>query len=226
MKDVSIVLCPFNNNEHFKRVFHHIITRTHYDFSKIEVIVVDNNTEADLKKEIANFVADNASLVDVTYIENNNVGQLAQATNRAIEIASSKWLVYLCATDTYIYDPQWLVYLTENLSDSDKEEGYRIAGTITPWPNYLKDESKHYHVQGAVFIAFTEYMKQNPYSLEYPFDHCDVIHSAKCLEQGYKIKHLPRIISHMGHASLDWHQGVRRSKEFLIAHVHGLHEYP
>ena len=225
MKDVSIVLCPFENNDLFKRVFNQIVIRTRYDLSRVEIIVVDNNTDPDLKRDVAEFAQENAELCAITYIENNNEGQLAQATNKAIEVADSKWFVYLCANDTYIYDPRWLQYLIGNLSDDDYDAGYRIAGTVTPWPNHLSEE-KHFHVQGAVFIAFTDYMKQNPYSGDFPFNYCDVMHSARCLEQGFQLKHLPRICSHMGDATREWHDGNRQSKQYLIAHLHGLAQFP
>ncbi|MEY4669991.1 MAG: hypothetical protein RL518_2690 [Pseudomonadota bacterium] len=225
MKDVSIMLCPYENNALFKRVFNQIIIRTRYDLSMIEILVVDNNTNTELKRDVVEFLRENEELCTIKYLENNNEGQLAQATNKAIQAADSKWFVYLCTNDTYIYDPRWLQYLVGNLSEDDYEAGYRIAGTVTPWPNHLTEE-KHFHVQGAVFIAFTEYMKLNPYSLEYPFEYCDVMHSARCLEQGYLLKHLPRICSHMGHASREWHEENRSSKQFLIAHVHGLAQFP
>ena len=159
------------------------------------------------------------------HLQNENVGQLAKATNRATEVADSKWFVYLCATDTYIYDPNWLTYGTTNLSDADYVDGYRIGGTITPWPNHLHPDL-HYHVQGAVFIAFTEYMKANPYSLEYPFDGCDVMHSARCLEQGFKLKSIRGLLAHMDEVTEFWHENNKQSKEFLIAHVHGLWRMP
>lgn len=225
MKEVSLVLCPFENNDFFKRVFNHIIVRTRYDLSQIEIIVVDNNTDPELKRDIAEFVHENGELCSITYIENNNEGKLAQATNKAIEVADSRWFVYLCANDTYIYDPRWLQYLVGNMSEEEYNAGFRIGGTVTPWPNQLPPD-KHFHVQGAVFIAFTEYMKNNPYSPEYPFDQCDVMHSARCLEQGYHLKHLPRICSHMGQATREWHEGNKQSKQYLIAHVHGLAKFP
>lgn len=225
MKEVSIVLCPYENNDFFKRVFNHIVVRTRYDLSQIEIIVVDNNTDPERKRDIAEFVHENAELCAMHYIENNNEGKLAQATNKAIEVADSRWLVYLCANDTYIYDPRWLQYMVGNLSEEEYNAGFRIAGTVTPWANHLTAD-KHFHVQGAVFIAFTEYMKNNPYSLDYPFDQCDVIHSARCLEQGYHLKHLPRICSHMGQATKEWHEGNKQSKQYLIAHVHGLAQFP
>jgi GT2 family glycosyltransferase len=225
MKDVSIVICPFENNDFFKRVFNHIIVRTRYDLSQVEIIVVDNNTDPALRRDIAEFVHENGELCSMKYIENNNEGQLAQATNKAIEAADSRWLVYLCAKDTYIYDPRWLQYLVGNMSEEEYNAGFRIAGTVTPWPNHLPPD-KHFHVQGAVFIAFTEYMKSNPYSPEYPFDYCDVIYSARCLEQGYHLKHLPRIRSHMGAVTKDWHDGNKQTKQYLIAHVLGLAQFP
>lgn len=225
MKDISIVLCPFENNAQFARVLEHVFTRTFYDFSKIELIVVDNNTEPSKKDEISALVRRYEGRCSIKHLQNDNVGQLAHATNRAIEVADSKWFVYLCATDTYIYDPGWLTYGTTNLSDEDYAAGYRIGGTITPWPNHLHPDL-HYHVQGAVFIAFTEYMKANPYSPAYPFDGCDVMHSARCLEQGFKLKSIRGLLAHMDEATEFWHENNKRSKEFLIAHVHGLWRMP
>lgn len=225
MKEVSIVLCPFENNDFFKRVFNHIIVRTRYDLSQVEILVVDNNTNPELKRDIAEFVHENGELCSIRYIENNNEGHLAQATNKAIEAADSRWFVYLCANDTYIYDPRWLQYLTGNMSEEEYHAGFRIGGTVTPWPNHLAPD-KHFHVQGGIFIAFTDYLKGNPYSPKHPFDYCDVMHSARCLEQGYHLKHLPRIRSHMGEVTKDWHDGNKQTKQYLIAHVPGLAQFP
>jgi glycosyltransferase involved in cell wall biosynthesis len=225
MKDISIVLCPRENNELFKRVFNQIIIRTRFDLSRIEIIVVDNNTDSSLRDDIEEFLQENDQLCRIKYVENIGHGGNAQAVNKAIEAAESKWFVYVSINDTYIYDPRWLQYLIGNLSDDDYEAGYRIAGTVTAWPDNLSEE-QHLHVQGEVFIAFTDYMKHNPYSRDYPLEHCNILHSARCLEQGYQLKHLPRIYSQKGDASKEWHEENRQSKRYLIAHLHGLAQFP
>ena len=222
MKDVSITLVPFENNPQFARVLEHIMSRTAYDFSKIEILVVDNNTDLDTQREVAQIVQSYEGRCTVKLLHNHNVGQLAQATNRAIEVADSKWFVYLCATDTYVYDESWLSYAVENLSDDDRKAGFRMGGTITPWPNYLTPEH-HYHIQGSVFIAFTEYMKAYPYTLDFPFDYCDVMHCARCLRLGLKLKAIPGLLAHMGDVTEFWHDLNKEKKEFKIAHIHGLH---
>ena len=72
MKEVSIVLCPRENNDSFMRVFNQIVVRTRYDFSKLEIIVVDNNTTPGSQKELEEFVTENSELCSIKYISNNN----------------------------------------------------------------------------------------------------------------------------------------------------------
>ncbi len=222
IKDVSIALVPFENNPQFARVLEHVVTRTAYDSSRFEIVIVDNNTDPAKQQEVQEIVKRYEDRCDCKLIRNNNVGQLAQATNRAIEVANSKWFVYLCATDTYIYDEGWLSYAVENLSDEDYAQGFRMGGTITPWPNYLTPDL-HYHVQGSIFIAFTDFMKAYPYSGDFPFDYCDVMHCARTLKLGLKLKSIPGLLAHMGDVTEFWHNLNRSTKEFKIAHIHGLH---
>lgn len=221
-KDVSIVLCPYENNMFFKKVFNQIINTTDYDFSKIEFIVVDNNIDTSKQIDICNFLE---QYIDkgytIKYYSNKNIKQLAGATNKAIELSDSKWFIYLCATDTYIYHNGWLNNLIENLSDSDYNNGYRIGGTISSWPNYFSDKSKHIHVQGSIFISFTEYMKKNKYSDKYPFSFMDVYHSADCLKKGYKLKGIQKVLASMGFVSTKEHEDIKKSKKYFITHLHG-----
>jgi len=224
MKEVSIVLCPRENNNSFFRVFNQIIIRTRYDLSQVEVIVVDNNTDPALKSEVAQFVAENSEVCSLRYIENNNEGGIAMACNRAIEAADSQWFVYMDTTDTYIYDPRWLQYMVGNMSEEDYTAGFRIAGTLTAGENYPEKESDVF-IQGAVFIAFTEYMKLNPFLTDAPPDAYDAVHSAQCLALGYQLKDLPRICSYLGGATQDWHDENREVKRYLIANVQGLSHY-
>jgi glycosyltransferase involved in cell wall biosynthesis len=224
MKDVSIILCPRDNNGAFMRVFNQIVVRTRYDLSQIEIIVVDNNTDSKLKEEVAEFVRENSELCSLTYIDNSDSGGIAQACNRAIEAANSRWFVYMNTTDTYIYDPRWLQYMTGNMSEDDYIDGYRIGGTLTAGPNYPASEEDLY-VQGAMFIAFTEYLKGNPFPVETSPKPYDMLNSARCLKLGFHLKSLPRICACDADASQEWHDENREVKRFLIANVGGLSQY-
>lgn len=224
MKEVSIVLCPHGNNDAFMRVFNQIVVRTRYDLSQIEILIIDNNTDPILKKEVSDFVTENSELCSLTYIENNNQGGIAQACNKAIEASTSRWFVYMNTTDTYIYDPRWLQYMTGNMSEDDYIDGYRIGGTLTAGPNYPECD-KDIFVQGAMFIAFTEYLKGNPCLRETQPESHDFINSTGCIELGFQLKHLPRICSCDADATQEWHNENREVKRFLIANVGGLSQY-
>lgn len=224
MKEVSIVLCPRENNDSFIRVFNQIVIRTRYDFSQLEIIVVDNNTDPVAKNEIAEFVRENSEVCSMTYLDNSNDGGIAQGCNRAIEVADSRWLLYMSSTDTYIYDPRWLQYMVGNLSEDDYDAGYRIAGCLaseveSPSPQDV------IHVKGAVFIAFTEYMKSNPFAADSTPERYDIDHSKRCVELGYQLKNLPRIYSYGDDATHEWHHENREIKRFLIAHLNGLSQF-
>ena len=111
-----------------------------------------------------------------------------------------------------------------NMSEDDYDAGYRMAGTLIPGPTY-PDSERDVYVQGAVFIAFTEYLKLHPLPLNEPSLGFDAITSARCQELGYQLKHLPRMCSHLGDATQEWHDDNREIKRFLIAHVNGLSRY-
>lgn len=224
MKEVSLVLCPRENNDAFIRVFNQIVIRTRYDFSQVEIIVVDNNTDSTLQQELAGFVRENAEVCSIKYILNNNEGGIAQASNKAIEVADSRWFVYLSSFDTYIYDPRWLQYMVGNLSEEEYLAGYRIAGSLA-YDGTPEGEPLHLFVEGALFIAFTDYMKSHPFSADSPPDSYDIEHSARCVELGFQIKNLPRIYSYGGDVSQEWHDENREIKRFLIAHLNGLSQF-
>lgn len=221
MRKVSICLVPYNNNEQFKKVLQQVIAITNFDFNDIELIIIDNNTDATLKQDIVNFISPYAHKYFIKHVQNNNMNQLAGATNKAIEVSDSKWFVYLCATDTLIYSPEWLNHMVDNLSDEDYSQGYRIGGTIAHWPNPISDVSKHIHIQGAIFAAYTEYMKNNKYPPQYPFSFCDVMHSARCLQQGFKLKEFPKVFSSMGFVTVQSHEENRQTGKYYITHLHG-----
>lgn len=220
IKKTSIVLVPYKNNINFKKVVNQILNKTKYPTDSIELIVIDNNTDVTLSTEIRGYLNSIKNL-PIKYKQNHNIHQLAGATNEAVKLANSHWFVYLCANDIYIYDENWLNYLINNLTTEDYAKGYRLAGTIAKWPNYLKDSSLHFHAQGSIFIAFTEYMKKNKYSLQHPFSFMDVIYSAKCLEQGFKIKHLDKILGSMDFVTKSFHDTNKKTNKYYITHLHG-----
>jgi len=221
MKKASLILIPFRNNVNFKQVVNQIINKTNSTLSDLELVVVDNNTDASLKKDICLFLELFKDKITIKYFENNNHLQLAGATNKAIDLCDSKYFIYLCSNDTFIYNNDWINSITNELSDEDYNQGYRLGGTIAPWPNFLKDPKLHVHAQGGVFLSFTEYMKKNKYPVSHPFSFCDVMHSANCLKQGFKIKQINSLFSSMGTVTPSFHQENIKTNKYYITHLHG-----
>ena len=218
-------MCPFRNNQYFKKIFTQVINNTDYDFSKIEFIIIDNNTDALLQQDLIDFLSPYTNQYTIKQYQNRNIGQLANASNKAIELADSKWFVYLCATNTYIFQPDWLKHMTIHLSDIDYANGYVMAGTIAQWPNYIPNPSMHIHIQGGLFIARTEYMKHNNYTMQYPFSFMDVIHSANALAQGKKLKSISEVWSSMATVNASGMDFMKKAGQFKIIHAHGCEHY-
>ena len=221
MKTASIVLAPFNNNEAFKKVFLQVLTKTNFNFNELELIIIDNNINEENILDIKKFLELYTTDYPIKYYNNRNNYQLAGATNKAIELSDSKWFVYLCSNDTYIYHNDWLKSMTEGLSDDDYTKGFRIGGTIAHWPNFLPNPKDHVHVQGGIFIAFTEYMKNNKYSTKFPFSFMDTNHSAHCIKQGFKLKHIASVFSSMATVNDRIHQENKTSNKYYVTHLHG-----
>lgn len=125
---------------------------------------------------------------------------LAGALTTAALQAHGRHLVYCCASHGLINDPTWLTDLIAPLAD----ESIALAGHVQPCefnrvasvPADIIDPQ--IHVQGGVWSARTQFLRDFGFSHRFPFEFCDVDLSRRCLAAGYQLASVPSIVSIAG----------------------------
>lgn len=214
MKKVSIILIPFNNNRTFFRTLKQVLQVRYDDY---EILIIDNNLDKKVENAINPYLE---KYKKIHYFRNNNRFILAGAMNMAIDKADSHWIVYLCTNHVWIYSNDWLAHMTLHMSDIYYKARFMMGGHVQKFR--AKD-----HVQGGVFIAFTEFMKKFKYEAKAnPFQFMDVNISARILRGKYRLKKIPRVMSVMNQG---WTSKNHRDniivKKYKIVHCHGLEQY-
>lgn len=125
---------------------------------------------------------------------------IAGALTTGIREARGEALVYLCASHGLVNDPTWLTDLVAPLTD----ENVALAGHIHPCefnrvaavPEDIIEPQ--IHVQGGVWAARTELLREIGFSHRFPFEFCDVDLSRRCLAAGYQLHSVPSVVSVAG----------------------------
>lgn len=187
----TVCIVPYNNNVKFLDILDRVLEAD----GKFNVIVVDNN-----KHPVLRLVLDD---YPIKYVNNGNKGQLAGACNLAVSMTDTEYFIYVCSNHTEIFFNSWLDDMVSAMDIS----GVAIGGTVS-----LVRRGQD-HVQGGVFIARTEILKEIPYdSINYPFTFMDVYLSNKIKEAGYEFLDIPIVHSVMGKP--------RRRNHQKIVHAH------
>ena len=130
---------------------------------------------------------------------NRNQGRLAGGTNKAVELAKGRHFVYLCGNHTHIVSPDWLDVLVSGLGNGV------IGGTLT------RADGRS-HIQGGVFVALTETLRQVRYdAVKFPYSWMDQDLSDRLVQAGYDLTHVEGMMSVMGHLA---------DKNYKIYHSH------
>ncbi|MFV0443114.1 MAG: hypothetical protein ACK5Q5_06055, partial [Planctomycetaceae bacterium] len=111
---------------------------------------------------------------------------IAGALTRVIRAARGQNLVYFCATHGLVRDPTWLADLIAPLADPE----VGLAGSVYPCEfkcvaavpeDIIQPEL---HVQGGVWAARTDLLREIGISHRFPFEFCDVDLSRRMLAAG------------------------------------------
>lgn len=174
-KKVTICIVEYNNKEQVDRILNEIFTRT-LGLEDYELILVDNNPIPVRSRKDKR----------IKTIFNKNINQLSGAVNKAIDIAKGEFFLYVCGNHVHINSNDWLNYMLNGIKDG------QIAGSVTPYDGTV-------HVQGGLFIARTQLMKDFKYDeIKFPFSFMDVDQCKRMLSAGINFIELPKMKSVMG----------------------------
>ena len=193
---VTACLVPFENKDQFFKTLNRV-RQAEGDF---KTIVINNSVE------------DYIVHPPITYRHHKNKYQLAGGTNQRIKLTETKYFVYVCTNHVYFYSNDWLMSMVEEMEAMPK---IAMAGTVLPYKGKP-------HVQGGLFIARTEILKENLYEYDKPFRFMDVYMSWRLMERGYKLGTLKSIYSVMKGWTAENHQRNLKKKRYKAVHCHGL----
>ena len=125
---------------------------------------------------------------------------IAGALNRVLRVAQSPKLVYFCASHGLARDPTWLNDILMPLDDP----AVGAAGCVLPCqfsavaavPEDIVDPQ--HHVQGGVWSARLDVLREIGFSHRFPFEFCDVDLSRRLLAAGYQLASTATIVSVAG----------------------------
>ena len=192
----TVVLIPYKNRTRFRKILAEVKVITD------NILVIDNNRESIFKSEVSN--------QGFMYAFNGNAGGLAGATNMAIKLCKTEYLVYLCTNHIHIYDDTWLDDLVEQMDALP--DNVVMGGDLIPY------KGRH-HILFR-WIARTDFLKQYPYDAKnYPFSYMDVFMSDKIIKKGFKMVDLERMKSTM--AKWNKFSEIRNAQNERFKIVHG-----
>ncbi len=196
---VTVCLVPFENKAQFFKTLNRV-----------------RDTEGDFKiTVINNSVKDYMVDPPITYRHHKNKNQLAGGTNQAIKLCETKYFVYVCTNHVYFYSDDWLSSMVAEMEARPK---IAIAGTVSPYKGKP-------HVQGGLFIARTDILKENLYRYDKPFRFMDVYMSWRLIEAGNNLGTLKGIYSVMKGWTPENHQRNLKKLRYKAVHGHGLEAF-
>ena len=158
-----------------------------------ETLIVDNSPAPTL--EAVSLAAEDAR---VRFVWNQGYNlYLAGALQIAALQARGRCLVYTCASHGLANDPTWLADLIAPLAD----EAVALAGHVQPCefnrvaacPADIIEPQ--IHVQGGLWAARTQFLRDFGFGHRFPFEFCDVDLSRRCLAAGYQLASVPSVVS-------------------------------
>lgn len=161
-----------------------------------EILVVDNSPAPTIE---AVQLAAGEDRVRFIWNQGYNI-YLAGALRTAAEQAHGRRFVYTCASHGLINDFTWLSDIIAPLED----EQIALAGHVQPCefnrvaavPDDIIDPQVH--VQGGLWAARTDVLREFGFSHRFPFEFIDVDLSRRCLAAGYEFASVPSIASVAG----------------------------
>jgi glycosyltransferase involved in cell wall biosynthesis len=120
---ISVAICTHNRSPYLRKALLSVAQQT-LQAHVYEVIVVDNASTDDTRRVVEGF----DGLSNLTYVFEATLG-LSRARNRALEVATGKFIAYL--DDDAIASPAWLTSLLDTFESSPKLLGC-VGGRIDP----------------------------------------------------------------------------------------------
>ncbi len=161
-----------------------------------ELLIVDNSPSPTVP---ALELAARDERVRVLWNDGYNL-YIAGALQRVLRVARGRILIYFCASHGLVRDPTWLADLIAPLADPE----VGLAGSVYPCefkcvaavPEDIIEPELH--VQGGVWSARTDLLREIGISHRFPFEFCDVDLSRRILAAGYRLASIPTVVSVAG----------------------------
>lgn len=191
---VSLVLIPFRSSERaMTRIERDIAPTLEACRLPAELIVVDNSSRP------SPLILSTLTAAGVPHIYRwfGRNDQYGPAINWAVQVARFDRLVYVCAEHGRMLDPAWLPDLLAPLDDAR----VGMAGCIQPSGDALRKVGaiaagvNDEHVQGGIFAARTQTLRDVPYNCDFPHLYSDLWISAAMMAKGLLLAHVPSIHS-------------------------------
>jgi hypothetical protein len=210
---VTIILVTYNSRE---RVIELLCALRHFTRTRHEIVVVDNASTDGTCEYLARVQAEGG----IRLITNSTNLQCAAATNLAIAVSRTEYVVYLCASHALVSGPGWDEALIDFM---DKRPEIEIAGHV--WNPGFVLESRRYsagwtpqshgierlcHVQGGAWIARRILFNESGFfdHEKYPHGGMDVEFSYRLLSQNKQLGQCPSVLCPPGPAKPKRCQGV------------------
>lgn len=195
---LTIVLVTWNAKTHVEELLAGIRA---YTRSPYELVIVDN-ASSDGTRDLLEALPPSPGL---TLRFNEENCRCAEATNQALELCRTEYVIYLCASHAVVTEPGWEEPLVELL---DAQPQIDFAGDV--WNPGFTLASRRYargwtpedhglehllHVQGGIWIARRSLFDEvGPFAQDdYPHSGMDVEFSYRLLSLGRRLGHCPAV---------------------------------
>ncbi len=209
---VTIVLIPHNNPDTFRTRLERDILPTiaaHPDW-KFQIIIIDNS---DKDKRLSYNVLSDYDLQYICMWPGTNV-MYGSGLNLAVGLSQYPYLVYVCSNHGRMYDPTWIDDLVSPLAaDAKVAMTGSFYGSCKPIDLGFPAHLPPIHIQGGLFGARTETLKNHPYSTDPRWVHwgSDVYQCFELLNAGFLLYDVPTVKS-------VWRQRINSPQNWKYVH--------
>ena len=114
--NISLVICTYNRAEILKITLPFLLKLKQPEKTKMEIIIIDNNSSDDTKSFVTQFIQENNSLTEIKYFFEGKQG-VSHARNTGYEYAKGDYVCYL--DDECILPEEWLNVAVNTIRDSN-----------------------------------------------------------------------------------------------------------
>jgi|TARA_R110000824_G_scaffold73868_6_gene188072 glycosyltransferase involved in cell wall biosynthesis len=181
-----VITNGLNNKFLTKRTLTSILKTTDNIRWEVELILVDNSPGQNVKDILIDegYAPIVSKRINVIHSTPNH---LPKAFNRGIKEATKKYIA-IFHDDCEILDKDWVKKFTNELNDNVYMVGPEIHRDIVP---YRKVRKKIYFKEVPVVLERDKFLEMGGYDEDYYWGFEDVFFSAKIINKGKQIKHVP-----------------------------------